>query len=39
MKDFCIFEDYESQFSNKFPDYNKNTLILQKFLLTDNDNK
>lgn len=39
MKDFRIFEDYESRFSTKLPDYSKGTPIFQGFLFADNNNE
>ena len=39
VKDLHIFEDYESKFSTKLPDYSESTPTFQEFLLADNDNE
>lgn len=39
VKDFCIFEDYESKFSTEFPDYSIGIPTFQGFLLADKYNK
>ena len=39
IKNFQIFQDYKNKFSTKLPDYSKDTLTFQGFLLADNDNK
>ncbi len=39
VKDFWIFENYESKVATDLPDYENGTPTFQEFLLEDNDNK